>query len=95
MKAKYFSRMGFVLSLPKEGTSCMLFLEFIRDYSIQQERKIFFTIKDADEQECFLIRMVNETRETFADAVSYINANRPTGPHPMDTLMGHFKPDAG
>lgn len=87
MRAKYSYRSGNVLLLPKEGQASMLFLEFIRDYSKEQraagiKTPLTFTIKDAGEfngteADYFYIRMENQLRATFADAVSYINENLP------------------
>jgi hypothetical protein len=60
----------------------MLFLEFIRDYYKDFKNKISFTIREAGETNIaeegfFYIRMDCQLRETYADAVSYINENLP------------------
>jgi hypothetical protein len=79
-RAKYTYRSGNVLFVPKHGLAPMLFLEFLRDYSKEQRRTIIPQVKEptqSDEQDYFYIRMPDELRGTFADAVSYINANLP------------------
>lgn len=80
LRAKYDYRSGNVLLLPKTGFAPGLFLEFIRDYYLEQKREIRFQIRDStniNESEFFIIKMFFELRGTFADAVSYINNNLP------------------
>lgn len=83
-RAKYHYRSGNVLLLPKQGLAPMLFLEFVRDYrmnAIQAGAKYIdlhfniHTCHDESEEDYFHIRIESGIRQTYEEAVSYINAN--------------------
>ena len=82
-KAKYTYSSGNVLLLPKDGLASMLLLEFVRDYSQNLKGKgMTLNIKNAGDfnsadKDFFAIRMEPSTKETYANAVSYINNNLP------------------
>ena len=81
LKAKYDYRSGNVLLLPKTGFSPGLFLEFIRDnINDTGTNKIRLQISDSShesESDYFVIRAPHVFKETFLDAVEYINNNIP------------------
>lgn len=82
MQAKYEYRggSGNVLVIPKHGNAPMLFLEFLRDYSKSQKRVIIpkiinITGRSIDELDFFFISLTDELKQTYINAVEYINNN--------------------
>lgn len=72
--ARYENRSGLVLFLPADGRAPLLFLEFIK------EQKRYFEIKtytptDSKDFEFICVRIQHASRETFSNAVDYINEN--------------------
>jgi len=78
LQAKYDYRSGNVILLPKTGFAPGLFLEFlaINNKQLHSAFRIFYSADDK-ESDYFIIKMPFELRETFLDAVEYINNNLP------------------
>jgi len=80
LKAKYDYRSGNILLLPRTGFAPGLFLEYLENEifnnKISSKIKVQKSFIDAD-SDYFIIKMENEIKETFLNAVEYINNNLP------------------
>jgi hypothetical protein len=69
---------GLVLMLPRLPFASMLFLEFVRDYYEREKIQLSFRIYNStDTENYFCVRMDHALRQTYIDAVDYINDNLP------------------
>lgn len=85
-KAIFAFRAGYLILLPKHAQACQLWLEFVTTHQAEnraaRRSALAFKIYDAAlvnpaEEEFFYIRMPTELKQTFLEAVEYINANLP------------------
>lgn len=83
MKAKLVYRSGNKILLPKEGQAALLLMEYLRDYSKEHLCSSIRISDSSDESEAdyFIVEFLYTIKETYIDAICYINANLPEESH--------------
>jgi hypothetical protein len=73
MKAKVKFKNGWLLQVPKEGNSPMLFLEWL-SYFPAATNKIHVAINDVENN--FILIRINGDKKQYCEAAKYINDNQ-------------------